>query len=52
MVCLIKLVIIDLPRFFPSFFQSPKIMTKEIRKIQRQILWGWGTKEKKIAWVN
>jgi len=42
--CLLKSVITSLPLFFLSFFKMPKSVEKEIKRIQREFLWGWDVK--------
>lgn len=51
-VCLIKSVINVIPLFFLSFFKAPIGVCKEITKLQRKFLWGWGAKGRKIAWTS
>ena len=51
-VCLIKSVINAIPLFFLSFFKVPIGVSKEITKLQRNFLWGWGTEGRKIAWTS
>jgi len=51
-VCLIKPVINAIPLFYLSFFKAPIGVCKEIKKLQRKFLWGWGTKGRKIAWTS
>jgi len=51
-VCLIKSVISALPLYYMSFFKMPKSVEKELIKIQRNFLWGWGSEARKIAWVS
>jgi len=47
----IKSVVTALPLFYMSFFKVPKQVCKEIRSIQINFLWGWGSEGKKIPWV-
>jgi len=49
---LIKSVLSVMPLFFISLFKMPSIVRKEIVKIQRDFLWGWGHEGRKIAWVK
>ena len=51
-VCFIKSVISALPLYYMSFFKMPKSVEKELIKIQRNFLWGWGSEARKIAWVS
>jgi len=51
-VCLIKFIINAVPLFFLSFFKAPIRVCKEITKLQKKFLWGWGTDGKKIAWTS
>ena len=51
-VCLIKSVINAIPLFFLSFFKVPVGVCKEITKLQRKFLWGWGAEGRKIAWTS
>ena len=51
-VCLIKSVINAIPLFFLSFFKAPVGVCKEITKLQRKFLWGWGAEGSKIAWFS
>ena len=51
-VCLIKSVLSALPLYYLSFFKAPKSVCKELIKIQRNFLWGWGSEDRKIAWVR
>ena len=51
-VCLIKSIINAIPLFFLSFFKVPVGVSKEITKLQRKFLWGWGTEGRKIAWTS
>jgi len=51
-VCLIKSVINAIPLFFLSFFKAPIGVCKEITKLQRRFLWGWGAEGRKIAWTS
>ena len=47
-VCLIKSVVNVIPLFYLSFFKAPVGVCKEITKLQRIFLWGWGKKERKL----
>ena len=51
-VCLIKSVISALLLYYMSFFKMLKSVKKELIKIQRNFLWGWGSEARKIAWVS
>jgi len=51
-VCLIKFVLSSIPIFYVSLFKFPSSVLKEIVKLQRKFLWGWGSVGKKIAWVS
>ena len=51
-ICLIKSVITALPQFYFSFFKAPKAVCNQIGKIQAKFLWGWGSDDRKIAWVK
>jgi len=51
-ITLIKAVISSLPVYMLSLFKVPKVVCREINKIQCQFLWGWGQDRKKIAWVS
>jgi len=51
-VSLIKSVINVVPLFFLSFFKAPSGVCKEIIKLQRKFLWGWGSEGRKIAWTS
>jgi len=35
-----------------SFFKMPTSVQIEIKKIQKEFLWGWGSEGRKIAWVK
>lgn len=35
-----------------SFYKAPKLIMKEIIRIQREVLWGGTTDQKKINWVS
>lgn len=35
-----------------SFYKAPKLIVKEIIRIQREVLWGGTTDQKKINWVS
>jgi len=50
--CLIKSVLSALPLYYLSFFKLPKSVCNELIKIQRNFLWGWGSVDRKIAWVR
>ena len=49
---LIKLVLFALPLFFLSLYKIPVMVKKEIVRLYRNFLWGWGLKGRKIAWAS
>jgi len=51
-VCLIKSVISTLPLYYLSFFKIPRSVIKDLVRLQRNFLWGWGYEAKKIAWIS
>jgi len=51
-VCLIKFFINAIPLFFLSFFKASIGVFKEITKLQRKFLWGWGAEGRKITWTS
>jgi len=51
-VFLIKFVTNVIPLFFLSFFKAPVGVCKEITKLQRKFLWGWGAEGRKIVWTS
>ena len=50
-VCLIKSVLTSLPLFYVFLFCMPTTMVREVKRIQKNFLWDWGSKNRKIAWV-
>jgi len=51
-ICLIKSVLSFIPLFFMSLFKLPSGVAKKLIRIQRNFLWGWGAKGRKIAWAS
>jgi len=51
-VCLIKSVLSSISLFYISMYKFPSAMLKEIEKIQRRFLWGYGSEGRKIEWVS
>jgi len=45
-VTLIKFVLFSMPLFLMFIFKMPHSVIKEITKMERQFLWGWGMKGK------
>ena len=41
-----------MPLFFLSYFKAPKGVSKEIIKLQRNFLRGWGSEGRKNAWIG
>jgi len=41
-VYFIIFVLNSLPLFYISFFKAPNTIIRDIQKIQRKLLWGWG----------
>jgi len=50
--CLIKSVLSTLPLFYMSMFKMSAMVVKDVVKLQRNFLWGWGSGGRKIAWVS
>ena len=48
-IFLTKSVLTSLPLFYVSFFCMPTTVVKEVKKIQKSFLWGWGSENRKIA---
>ena len=48
-LCLINSVLSALPLFFLSLYKILVMVKKEIVRLQRIFLWGWGSESKKIA---
>jgi len=42
-LCLIKSVLSALPLFYLSLYKMSVLVSKEIVKLQRNFLWGWGS---------
>jgi len=51
-VTMIKFALLPMFIFFLSLFKMPKVVNKELIKIQRQVLWGWKADKKRISWVK
>jgi len=51
-ICLIKSVLSAILLFFMSLFKLPSGVAGKLIRIQRDFLWGWGAKGRKIAWVS
>jgi len=51
-VSLIKFVISTIFLYYLSSFKISVDVNKEIRRIERDFLWGWGYETGKIAWVK
>ena len=51
-ICLIKLALSTLPLSYLSLFKMLVVVAKELVKIQRNFLWGWGSYGRKVAWVS
>jgi hypothetical protein len=51
-ITLINSVLSSLPLYFFSFFRAPKCIIQQLVRIQRNFLWGGGSNDKKICWVN
>jgi len=47
-----EFVITALPLSYLSLFMMPLNSTKEVKRIQRDFLWGWGQDRRKITWVK
>jgi len=43
-LCLIKSVLSALPLFFLSLYKMLVVVMKELVRLQRKFLWGWGSK--------
>jgi len=50
-LCLIKSVLTSLPLFYVSLFCMPMTVMREVKRIQKNFLWDWGSENRKIAWV-
>nr|KYP44565.1 hypothetical protein KK1_033912 [Cajanus cajan] len=50
-VCLINSVLTSLPLYFMSFYRMPKLVIKQLTKLQRNFWWGAKREESKMAWV-
>ena len=48
-ICLIKFVLSFVPLFVMSLFKMPSMVAEKIVRIQRDFLWEWGSKRRKIA---
>jgi len=48
-ISLIKYVLTSLSLFYVSFFCMPTTVVKEVKRIQKSFLWGWGSENRKIA---
>ena len=48
-ICLIKSVLSSIPLFYLSLFKMPSVVAKDIVRIQRNFLWGWGADGRKIS---
>jgi len=46
---LIKSVLSSLPLFYFSLYKMPTMVTKELERLQRDFLWRWGSKGRKIT---
>jgi len=51
-LCLIKLVLSSLPLFYLSIYKMSSVVVKEVERLQRDFLWGWGMEGRKIAWAS
>ncbi|MCH79506.1 LINE-1 reverse transcriptase like [Trifolium medium] len=51
-IVLINSVLNSAPIFYLSFFKAPKVVIKQIIRIQREFLWGGVKGGKKISWVK
>ena len=50
-ICLIKYVLSSIPLFYVSLYKMSSSVLKEIVKLQRDFLWGWGSEGRKIYWA-
>jgi len=48
-IYLIKSVLSSIPLFYLSLFKMSEAVANEFVKIQRNFLWGWGSKGRKVA---
>jgi len=51
-VCLLKSVLTFVSLYYMSLYKMSIIVSKDIMRIQRKFLWGWGAEGRKIAWVK
>jgi len=51
-LCLIKSVLSALPLFYMSLYKMPVTVAKEIVRLQRNFLWGWGSEGRRIVWAS
>jgi len=49
-LCLIKSVLTSLPFFYVSLFCVSATVVKEVKRLQKNFLWDWGSENRKIAW--
>jgi len=50
-ICLLKSVLSSIPMFYLSLFRMLASVMKKIVSLQMNVLWGLGSKGRKIAWV-
>ncbi|XP_068466211.1 uncharacterized protein [Phaseolus vulgaris] len=51
-ICVIKSMLTAVPLYYLSMFKAPVSVCKNIKRIQRRFLWGWGKEKKSISWVS